>query len=63
MLPLRSLCGRLYKKPFQGMVTSLGLNESSFCVMATFKKGGGQGRQAFPLSELLLLALCIVSAF
>lgn len=63
MLPLRSLCGGLHKKPLHGIVNSFGLNESSFCVMPTSKKewgeGGGRGgeeTQSSP-SELLLLAL------
>ena len=45
MLPLRSLCGGLHKKPLHGIVNSFGLNESSFCVMPTSKKRGeGRGR-------------------
>lgn len=47
MLPLRSLCGGLHKKPLHGIVNSFGLNESSFCVMPTSKKeeGGGRGEK------------------
>ena len=43
MLPLRSLCGGLHKKPLHGIVNSFGLNESSFCVMPTSKKEWGEG--------------------
>lgn len=66
MLPLRSLCGGLHKKPLHGIVNSFGLNESSFCVTPTSKKkggrgeGGGRGGEAethSSPSELLLLAL------
>lgn len=64
MLPLRSLCGGLHKKPLHGIVNSFGLNESSFCVMPTSKKecgeAGVEGKtQSSPELLLLALQLCL----
>lgn len=54
-LPLRSLCGRLHKKPLHAIVTSFGLNESSLCVSYLQEKRKEEIHS--PPSELLLLAL------
>lgn len=60
MLPLRSLCERLHKKRLHGIVPSFGLNESSFCVMATLKKKKKRKEEMYSSpSELLLLALLL----